>query len=265
MGRLSPRLLAWIAVAAATAATPAFAADMEAAPVYKTPVYYQPAHYDWTGIYLGGLVGGGLLQDTVTATASTLEPAGAQTRYSPFAVVGGGDIGVNLEMAPWVVGFEGDWLSSAISGSQITTSLVGGTTARATSAPHWYGMATGRVGYAADDLLFYAKAGGAFMRVDYTEDVLTGGAVSSSQIIADTRTGFTVGGGFEYAMNEALSVKLEYDFLDFGSKNYTFNLTTPAGAAVTAPFSIKSDTQLFLLGFNYRFNWVQRSPVAAKY
>jgi outer membrane immunogenic protein len=264
MGRLRPGFVAVLLAAATAVATPAAAADLPVAPTYNPPAY-RPAMYDWNGIYVGGEAGAGLMQDDFTATASTLEAAGTQTRDSPLAVVGGGQLGVNFEMAPLVVGFEGDWMLSDISGSQISPSIVGGSTARSTAASHWYVTATGRVGYAANDMLYYVKGGWAFMRVDYTEDVLTNAAASSSDIIADNRTGFTVGGGFEYALNESLSVRVEYDFLDFGTKNYVFNATTPAGAVLAAPFTIKSDTQLVTAGFDYRFDWMRRSPLAAGY
>jgi outer membrane immunogenic protein len=243
----------------------ASAADLPApAPAYNPPPAYRPALYDWTGIYAGGQVGVGLLQDDVTATASTLQAAGTQTQYSPFAVIGGGQVGVNLEMAPFVVGVEGAWISSAISGSQLSVTTAGGND-RATSAPLWYATATGRVGYAQNDALFYVKGGAAWMHVNYTEEILTGGSPSSTDIVGDTRKGFTVGGGIEYAFNEYLSARLEYDFLDFGTANYNFTLTSPTGTVLAAPFAIKSDTQMMTLAFNYRFNWVQRSPLAGQY
>ena len=35
---------------------------------------------------------------------------------------------------------------------------------------------------------------------------------------SETRWGWTAGAGVEYALNENLSAKLEYDFLGFGTK-----------------------------------------------
>jgi len=269
MGRLSPGLLALIvAAAAATAvATTASAADLPAAPAagYNPPVY-RPALYDWTGLYFGGHVGLGLLEDSVTTTTPTaLQPAGIQTNLSPFAIIGGAQVGANFEVAPLVIGVEGTWTDSAISGSQITPSLLTGTSERSTSNAKWYATATGRVGYAVNDLLLYAKGGAAWMSVDYTQDILTGASVTSSQIISDTRTGFTVGGGIEYGMTENLSAKIEYDFLDFGTNNYSFNSLSAASAALVLPVAVKSDTHMFSLGFNYRFNWSGGGAVAAKY
>jgi opacity protein-like surface antigen len=68
------------------------------------------------------------------------------------------------------------------------------------------------------------------MNVRYTEDLLTAaapsvppGATAVTQVITDNRTGFTVGVGIELGLVENLSGKIEYDFYDFGSRNYNFN------------------------------------------
>jgi outer membrane immunogenic protein len=112
----------------------------------------------------------------------------------------------------------------------------------------WFAALTGRAGYAANDWLFYAKAGGAWMRVTYTEDLLTaGGVTAATQILTDNRTGFTVGAGIELGLVENLSGKIEYDFYDFGSKNYNFNAITPV--------SVKSNLHTLTIGLNYKFNW----------
>jgi outer membrane immunogenic protein len=93
-------------------------------------------------------------------------------------VLGGAQIGANYEFAPWVVGIEGSWTDSTISGSTLITCSACptlGTPAatvvqeRFTSHALWFAAVAGRAGYAANDWLFYAKAGGAWMHVSYTE------------------------------------------------------------------------------------------------
>jgi outer membrane immunogenic protein len=227
------------------------------APAYAPP---PPARYDWSGIYIGGHVGGGALNDNLATTTATalFQPAGAQTKLSSFGLLGGAQAGINYQFNSIVVGVEGTWTASAISGSQITAaslSPLAGVTENSTDAPHWYATATGRVGYAINDVLLYAKGGAAWMNAAYTQQVLTGG-VASSQLITATRHGYTVGGGIEYAFTENVSVKLEYDYLNFGTQTYSFNnLTTPIGAVGAFPLSIKSQTQMLLFAANYRFNW----------
>jgi outer membrane immunogenic protein len=266
MRRISPGLLVGCVVAASALATAASAADLPvpAAPAYAPPVY-RPVIYDWTGIYGGINVGGGVLNDVVTNTTTTaLLNAGTQTKLSPFAVVGGAQAGFNIEFAPFVIGAEGTFDWSDISGTQVTPSLQPTVSENSTSTPKWYATATAKAGFAANDFLFYAKGGAAWMNVHYIQNVAAG-IVQSTQSITDTRSGFTVGGGVEFGMTENLSARLEYDFLDFGTKTYNFNNLgfNAAGAAVgtpltpigAAPMSIKSFTQLITVGLNYRFNW----------
>jgi outer membrane immunogenic protein len=256
MGRFGSAFVASVlAIAAAgVTATAGFAADL---PVPAAPHSYYapppPAHYDWSGIYFGGNVGGGLVEDLVTATTNTaLLNAGTQTKLSPYAVIGGPQAGINLEFAPVVVGIEGTWTASDITGNTAIPTLAPGTQEQSRSAPHWYATATGKLGFASNDLLFYAKAGAAWMHADYTQITQIGGIFSTQQLITDNRDGWTVGGGIEYALNENLSAKLEYDFLDFGTKTYTFNtINLPFGL----PVSIKSETHILTAGMNYRFNF----------
>ncbi len=52
---------------------------------------------------------------------------------------------------------------------------------RFTSEAQWLAALTGRAGYAANDWLFYAKAGGAWMRVRYTEDLIAFGGATATR------------------------------------------------------------------------------------
>jgi outer membrane immunogenic protein len=175
----------------------------------------------------------------------------------PAGVIGGLQGGANYEFTPWVVGIEGTWTGSAINGNTLIgcsapCAIGAGPTPtpqeRFTSQAQWFAALTGRAGYAANDWLFYAKGGGAWMHVRYTEDLLaTGGATALTQVLTDNRTGFTVGAGIEFGLVENLSGKIEYDFYDFGTKNYNFNAITPV--------SVKSNLHTLTVGLNYRFNW----------
>ena len=68
-------------------------------------------------------------------------------------------------------------------------------------------------------------------------------------IASETRVGWTVGAGIEWAVWENWSVKLEYDYLDFGSSSVTFN--DPLLGAAT--ISISQRISEVKLGVNYRF------------
>jgi len=250
MRRVSPGLVVALALAAAGLCPPALAADMAApAAGYYPPV--APAVYDWTGIYFGGNVGAGLIDDVFSqAAAAPPTVVTSPTTVTRAGVVGGAQIGINYQVSSWVVGAEASWAATTITGSAIapaTAAAIPGTTGeRSTSAPLWYATATGRVGYALNTLLLYVKGGGAVMDATYTQDILVGGFTNTTQSISDNRTGFTVGLGLEYGMTENLSAKFEYDFLDFGTKTYQFNQT---------PVSIRSYLNTMVVGLNYRFDW----------
>jgi len=265
MRRRSPGLLAWIVVAAGVAATAASAADL---PVpAAAPQAYRPVPvYDWGGIYVGGQVGGGWMNDVVTATTTTaFQPTGAQSKVTAMGVLGGAEAGVNVQFAPVVLGIEGTWTATNISGTQVSGSLVTGNSQQSTEAAPWYATATVRAGYAANDLLFYVKGGAAWVHADHTQAITFGGLVTQ-QLLSDNRAGWTAGGGFEYGLNENLTLKLEYDYLGFGTKNYTYTglafANVGTGGTVTGttavpsfPVSIKSSTQMLTVGVNYRFTW----------
>jgi outer membrane immunogenic protein len=258
--------------------TPALAADMAVpGPAYYPKSFPPPAIYDWSGIYIGGHIGGGMLTDSVSqngVASSTFNLANSGD-LRPAGVIGGAQLGANYEFVPWVIGVEGSWTDSAISGSTLipcsacmvavpnplpppapATLPMPIINERFNSQALWFAAVTGRVGYAANDWLFYAKAGGAWMRARYTEDLLGGGLSATktppgttvaTQVITDDRTGFTVGAGIEFGLVENLSAKVEYDFYDFGTKNYNF-------AAIT-PVSVRSDVHALTVGLNYKFNW----------
>jgi outer membrane immunogenic protein len=107
---------------------------------------------------------------------------------------------------------------------------------------------TGRFGYAWDRLLTYAKAGGAWTHDRY--DILfpdTATFATSSE----TRSGWTVGGGFEYAITNNLSMFFEYDYYDFGTR--TVGLTSGTGSSQLV--DIRERDSLVKVGANWKFNW----------
>ena len=66
---------------------------------------------------------------------------------------------------------------------------------------------------------------------------------------SETRLGWTIGAGIEWAVWENWSVKLEYDYLDFGSSTVTFNDPVLGAAAI----SVSQRISEVKLGVNYRF------------
>jgi len=249
--RLSSALLVLGVTAVAGLTTTARAADLPTPGPYAPPPAYMPAIYNWTGFYFGAHVGVNILTDDVSAdTGGVLLTPGPSVTYNPVGVIGGGQIGANYQTGAWVLGVEGTIASSNVSGSAVAAStLIPGLSVRSTSALHWVATATGRVGYAFNTLLLYAKGGGAWAGVQYFQDVLSppAGPVFLSQSNSSTRIGWTAGLGLEYGLTEHVSGRLEYDFMDFGTQSYPF-------ALVPQPMSIQSYMHEITVAVSYRFN-----------
>ncbi len=86
---------------------------------------------------------------------------------------------------------------------------------------------------------------------------------------SETRTGWTVGVGVEWAFwNNNWSAKLEYDYYDFGTRTVTLTgnfpgvgpSTFPAGAIAVPGVDIRQRISTVKVGINYRFG-----PVASNY
>jgi outer membrane immunogenic protein len=246
MRSVGPGLVA-LALAAMAVAAPVHAADLPVAPAYNPPVPIPPAIYNWTGFYLGGNVGAGLLSENMTPT----DPAAAFTPGVPLhpsivGLVGGAQAGFDYQFSSIVVGAQASLSDSYLNGQNTQNNTDGLTQERMTSEPTWFASVTGRVGVAANTLLFYVKGGGAWMHIEHVQDILTGGATTATQSISDNRSGFVAGVGLEYAMTENLSALFEYDFYDFGTQTENF---------INTPLAIRSDLHTLVLGLNYRFNW----------
>jgi outer membrane immunogenic protein len=265
MGAMSrPALLAVLVAAVASVATAAIAADMPvpSGPVYKAPAAYQPALYNWTGFYFGGIGGVNYADDTFTDTTTTgFQTAGTNAHVGYAGLIGGAQVGADYEFTPFVIGVQGSYLASNLTASTVIPSVGTGLNQRSAVTGRWYATATGRIGYAIDTILVYAKGGAAWAREDYTESVLSAVNLEQSQEnVAGHRTGFTVGAGFEYGLTEHISALVEYDFLDFGTKNYGFGALsfTPAATGATTPLAlpinITSNIHELMGGINFRFD-----------
>jgi outer membrane immunogenic protein len=114
------------------------------------------------------------------------------------------------------------------------------------------GLATARLGYAANNWLFYVKGGGAWGHGSSDGDgFLANGAFFQTTSSSTDRTGWVIGGGVEWGFAPNWSAKIEYNHIDFGSTTVAVN--TSRG---TTNFVDSSSTiDLVKAGVNYRFNW----------
>jgi outer membrane immunogenic protein len=251
-------LLTGIAGAAFLVAPFAHAADLSR-PVYKAPPPPPPLPvFSWTGCYIGGHIGGGWGHKTVSAP--TLAP-GISVSGNTSGFLGGGQVGCDYQFAPnWVVGIEGAGSAGDINGDINATIFGVNGTGHARS--DWLASATGRLGWGWDRWLFYAKGGVAWVGDKYSADVPL---FLEHLEASETRTGWTIGGGVEWAFWNAWSAKLEYDYYDFGTRTLSFSGTIFAIPEIVPGINISQRISTLKFGIDYRFNWGAPGPVAPRY
>lgn len=241
---------------------PAAAADLPVrAPVYKGP---PPIIFSWTGLYIG--VHGGadwfdkdwFVPLTPTNMAGNCvvdgcpKPAGSHTSQSWLA---GGQIGFNYQVSWAVFGVEAQASWTKLEGSNVSTFVAVLTNHSKTDA---IGTIAGRLGVAWDRSLLYVKGGGAWAHDEFwTTSGICNTTVCHS--VTDTRWGWMVGVGWEYAFANNWSAKIEYDHLDFNRRRET--LLAVCAACLPFEYDIKQTVDLIKVGINYRFG----GPVVARY
>jgi outer membrane immunogenic protein len=96
-----------------------------------------------------------------------------------------------------------------------------------------------------------------FRQLSITTPTCVGSACTGN----NSTWGWMVGAGFERALDPHWSVRLEYNFLDYGNKEH---VTVTNGVSANV-FDITRTFQIVKLGVNYRFGDWGKSPVVAKY
>ena len=219
-----------IALLGSVSAT-AFAADLPSRK--EAPVYIAPAPvFSWTGFYVGAEFGGqwgnnsGSVVDN--STSGTVTTSGS---YNTSGVVGGGLVGYNYQINQFVLGVEGDLTGSSNQGRFSTTNafnLTGVNLSQNTQYGFGAGV-RGRLGWAIDHTLIYATGGWAYETIDQTYNNNLVNNILQQKISTD-RSGYTVGGGVEYAFNYNWSARLEYRWTDYGK--YVSNYSNLLSASI---------------------------------
>jgi outer membrane immunogenic protein len=245
------------ALACIAALRPAAAADI---PV--TPLPYRPAAviFNWTGFYLGAHAGGGWARKDETALPFAL--AGATVATAPVALnlsgfLAGGQVGFNYQAGAWVIGAEAQASWSNLTGSAAcsSTATAGGIVtilgANCTGKVDALGTIAGRLGVAFDRLLLYGKAGAAWADDKYSIASTTAGLPQLNFNASETRWGWMFGPGVEYAFTDSWSAKLEYNYMDFGTRGVRFS--NPTVALLFLDSNVRERIHVVKAGINYRF------------
>jgi outer membrane immunogenic protein len=242
----------------------AWAADL---PVRPAPVYQPPPPVvapNWTGLYLG--VNGGWSWAAANVTTSPI--AIAAVPFSPFKVgqdtqgpVFGGQLGYNWQAGSWVFGVEGD--VDGVGAQRSVKTLfqpATGSTFSASATPEWLATVRGRVGYVWGPGLIYVTGGGAWSGIQF--DTNDGGTTSGS--FNTTRSGWTLGGGYEWMFAPNWMLRAEYLYYSFhGTVDGTNNVPAVFGGGAITHSWENMNTSVVRIGLNYKLDWWSHNAWAA--
>ncbi|UVF17752.1 porin family protein [Microvirga terrae] len=196
-------------------ATGAMAADLPSRRA-PAPIVAAVPVFTWTGFYVGVNAGYGWNTNdsiTVGGVRFDLDDDGG--------FVGGAQAGYNYQIGSFVVGLEGDIQYADFGGDDRFDFNNDGILDGDFNNSDWFGTVRARAGVAFDRALIYATGGFAF---------------------ADDATGWTVGGGLEYAFTNNLSAKIEGLYVNLDQDNNSI-------------FNIDNDAEFGVVraGLNFRF------------
>jgi len=248
-GAIMKRLFLSCAVLAAQWIGPAFAADMPVKAPVKAPI---AVLWEWTGCYIGVEGGGNWGR---TRNQDITAPFNGIAVTNPFNLSGGlagGTVGCNYQTGKWVIGLEGDisWTNKDGIANEIPPF---NTTATIEVQERWIDTVRGRIGHKfgeRDQFLLYVTGGVASASVISTT-CLPGVFCTSA---SNTMTGWTAGGGWEWAIFPAMpaphnwvSLKIEYLYVDLGSKDFLLDPT------LTTSKNISVVDHILRAGLNWHF------------
>ena len=216
MKTLALLLVAWLPATAAVA---------------EPPVPVAGGAHDWSGWYAGLSVGYGFGSDHVTLSPDSPGAVAREGFVSPDLVVnpggflGGAQLGRNWQQGNFVYGLE-----AGLSGAGITGTVVGpfinpdyNFQTTHTQSLDWLGTLRARVGAAVSNrALLFLSGGLAYGEAELStfsnsERPCTGENFCVTGNAQAALLGWTLGGGFDYALASNWSARLEYLYYDLGT------------------------------------------------
>lgn len=200
--------------------------------------------YDWSGFYIGAHAGyGQQTGSTNFGPGNAFSEVYFNNGWVPQSLstdtkgaLGGTQIGANWQSGSFVYGVETDVSFTDISGSVNSNFTIVGLTfgTAASSKLDTLGTVRSRLGFTPwDRSLLYVTGGLAYGRAEisssetFSNNVgrIICGPVGICASAASTKwlTGWTIGGGWEQAVAEHWSIKLEYLYYDLGSLSHRFS------------------------------------------
>lgn len=236
-------------LAATGLSSAAFASDL---PRYGAQSYAPAPVFTWAGFYAGLNAGYGWNNSDNARINDFYGPLSYGNSKKDGGFTGGFQVGYNFQAGSIVFGIEADLnlanfkKREAGSGSYMRSLE----SYSVSSKTDWFGTIRPRLGFAATDrFLVFATGGLAYGKVK-TEGGYTRGGYVLSGDDSDTRWGWTLGAGAEYAITDNVTVKGEYAYVDLSDKTYTWSGRTNFNV-----MNVKDSVsfQVLRAGVNYKF------------
>jgi outer membrane immunogenic protein len=230
-------MLSTVALVALTGS--ALAGDL---PSRKDVPVFTPPPFSWTGFYAGAELG---------AIFPTISGHGFSSTTT--LGLGGGLVGYNYQVNPsFVIGLEGDGggvFGSAHAAANVWSPYYSSTAVNSS----YYADIRGRLGWAQDRALLYVAGGAAFGNAQTIYQLPWGSAPGIT--VNSSRTGWTIGGGLDYAFTDNWIGRVEYRYTNLGTENYHYTYVTD---------SVKAYSSQVLFAAIYKFG-APAAPIVAKY
>lgn len=231
---------------------------------------------NWSGLYLGGTAG--MAEGRATMGASTSDGFTGSYFTTPDPQQIAAEANRKAAQSRWVGGFFGgygrqfdtlylgaeasvnslNFDETQTSGAVYQSNPAGKFSNRLSVKADWQATLRARVGWAQDKWLAYVTGGVAAMRIKldaaFADDFLGAGATGQNAN-KETKLGWVLGLGGEYALSDSWTLRAEYLYADYGKVSTSAVVTNPAFPALanTLQNSVDLKTQVLSVGLSYRF------------
>ncbi len=207
-----------------------------------------PSAYSWSGVYVGGNLGGGVASGPTALGYDNV--VSNQSNFAARSFNGGLQAGVNWQVQRLVLGLEGDFQLNDQSQRECYDYCLPDQTVNFATRLPWFATERARIGYATGPLLVYGTAGAAQGRVDTSFMGFDSGFTWASGDFSDVKSGWTAGGGIEAAISDRWSAKAEYLYVDLG--NVSHAIPVVYYGSYNATFDTTIHDHIFRVGLNYK-------------
>jgi outer membrane immunogenic protein len=250
------------------------------------PMVAPPAPvFSWTGCFVGAHVGWGWGKkdnnetfDVFTTSGDHVLTAQESSSITTSGGLFGGQIGCDYQFGVgkgfgpggWVIGIQGDIAGADINGvgtDPLVQNIIPILTpfARIAVKEDAIASVTARLGFSVwPQSLLYVRGGVAWTHDRWDLHGSFFGLLGDSEV-TNSRSGWTVGAGWEWAFLPNWSAFVEWNHYEFGHHDLISDGLTFGEFVISDTFNAKQRVDTAKIGVNWRFNLFGKAPVQARY